>query len=238
MIQVENLSLSLGGRSLFRRVSWSLREGHSAVVLGPSGQGKTTWLKLLAGLIEPDSGTVTLQSHDIGMLFQKNALFDSLTVLENLLFPLREVRGLEGRKAQELSKNLLESVGLGHALSLFPNELSGGMQKRLGIARAMVLRPRVLLYDDPTAGLDPITSRSIAELILSLQAETHSTLVTVTNDVNRAYQLGQEIYLLFEGVLIRGGTPEEVRNSLDPKLKQFVRGEIRGPLTLELGSER
>jgi len=168
------------------------------------------------------------------MLFQKNALFDSLSVLDNLLFPMAERLGEKGASARDQAKRMLTEVGLSGTEDLFPDELSGGMQKRLGIARALVVRPEIILYDEPTAGLDPITSKRIAELILRLNMEHHSTLLTVTNDVTRAYQLADEIALLHGGEWIEGGAPEAVQRTSHPALRQFVYGLREGPLTSEV----
>jgi phospholipid/cholesterol/gamma-HCH transport system ATP-binding protein len=212
-------------------VELHVARGASACLVGPSGSGKTVLLKLIAGLHLPDAGRVTVKSNSVGMLFQQNALFNSLTVLENLLFPLRERKGIEGPAAHQRALHFLESVGLSGTEQLSPDALSGGMQKRLGIARALIIEPEVVLYDDPTAGLDPITSRTIAQLIRRLQIENGTTVVAVTNDMHRAYELGDTIFLLAQGKLTRGGCEKEVRESLDPALRQFVRGLQEGPLS-------
>jgi phospholipid/cholesterol/gamma-HCH transport system ATP-binding protein len=219
------------GKWVFQDLSLHVARGESIVILGPSGSGKSVLLKIMAGLILPDRGTVRIESKNLGMLFQKNALFDSLSVEENLLFPLRERLGVSGSQAQARVTELLSAVKLQGNEKLFPNELSGGMQKRLGIARALVVNPEVILYDEPTAGLDPITSRTIAEMIDLLRKKNGSTIVTVTNDVYRAYQLADRIFLLARGKLVEGGTPDEVRATTCPELKQFVNGLQEGPLT-------
>jgi phospholipid/cholesterol/gamma-HCH transport system ATP-binding protein len=234
------ISLQAAGKSfdshwVFRDVNLHVPPGASAAVVGPSGSGKSVLLKLIAGLLLPDEGAVGVESSDVGMLFQRNALFDSLTVIDNLLFPLRERKGIIGKDAQDRARQYLHWVGLDHVLDHAPDQLSGGMQKRLGIARALVLEPSVVLYDDPTAGLDPVTSRKIAELIRSLQTKHHSgkktTFVAVTNDMHRAYQLGDQIYLLAQGKLVLGGTPSQVQQSREPSLRQFVQGLQEGPLS-------
>lgn len=227
---------SAGPAWVFRKLDLSVAARESVVLIGPSGGGKSVLLKMIAGLLEPDEGTIELQSKNIGMLFQRNALFDSFTVEENLLFPMKERLGLEGRAARDKALRFLKAVGLNGSEHLFPNEISGGMQKRLGIARALVVEPEIILYDEPTAGLDPITSRTIAELIRSLREETKSTLVTVTNDMHRAYQLADRILLLAQGRLIEGGSPAQVQQSGEPMLRQFIYGLTQGPLTSGLGS--
>lgn len=166
----------------------------------------------------------------MGMLFQKNALFDSLTVGDNVAFPLREATRSEENQIQALVQRGLDSVGLSHAEKLFPDEISGGMQKRVGIARAQALDPEYLFYDDPTAGLDPITSRKIIELIIQLQERKRATVFVVTNEVARAYQVGHRLWFV-EGRSVRDlGSPDEAKRSKDPKVQQFLRGEAQGPL--------
>lgn len=235
MIRVSQVGKQFSNRWIFRNISFSVNSKESVVLVGPSGCGKSTLLKVIAGLVKVDEGQITLGHANIGMLFQKNALFDSLTVEENLLFPLRERRGLFGLAAKKKTERFLEAVGLKGCESLYPDEISGGMQKRLGIARALVVEPEIILYDEPTAGLDPITSRTIADLIGLLRKESGSTLLTVTNDMQRAYQIGNRIFLLAQGQLIPGGTPQEIQASSNEAIKQFIYGLRDGPLTSGLG---
>lgn len=235
MITIERLGKSFNSRWIFRDVSLHVAAQESFVLIGPSGSGKSVLLKILAGLLSADEGRFQLKSENLGMLFQKNALFDSLTVEENLLFPLKEKNGIIGKKAKTRSDYFLKQVGLENSGHLYPHEISGGMQKRLGIARSLVVQPEIILYDEPTAGLDPITSRTIAELIRRLRDEEHNTLITVTNDIHRAYQLGDRIGLLAQGTLLEGGTPAQVRSTQDPTLRQFIYGLTQGPLTSGLG---
>jgi phospholipid/cholesterol/gamma-HCH transport system ATP-binding protein len=219
---------------IFRNLCLTVDPGQSVVLLGPSGSGKSLLLKLIAGLLTPSEGEVRLSSQNISMLFQRNALFDSLTVEENLLFPLREKhRGADQDRtfAYQKVNRLLEAVGLKGSEKNYPDEISGGMQKRLGIARALVIDPEIILYDEPTAGLDPITSKTIAQLIQNLRLQFKTTLVTVTNDIQRAYQMGDQIYLLARGRLIAGGNPKQVQDTSHPELKQFIYGLRQGPLT-------
>jgi phospholipid/cholesterol/gamma-HCH transport system ATP-binding protein len=200
-IELENVCISFAGEPLLRGVNLSIAVGEVLVLIGPSGAGKSTLMKVMSGLIPPTSGSVRVQGKELhalrreerdlvmrqmGMLFQKNALFDSLTVFDNVAFPLREVTCLNETEVAETVHYYLESVGLSSSKDLFPDEISGGMQKRLGIARALALRPKLVFYDDPTAGLDPITSRRIVQLILSLQKTDGATVVAITNDMNRA----------------------------------------------------
>lgn len=231
MITLERLGKKFDSRWIFRNLNLEITRQESKVLIGPSGGGKTVLLKMIAGLLLSDEGKIQLGSQHIGMLFQKNALFDSLTLEENLLFPMKEKLGLIGQKARTRATYFLKEVGLESSAHLYPNEISGGMQKRLGIARALVVNPEIILYDEPTAGLDPITSRTIAELIRKLQAEEGNTLLTVTNDIQRAYQLGDRICLLARGQLLEGGTPAQVKATKDPALRQFIYGLTEGPLT-------
>lgn len=245
-IEVENVSMAFEEQTILRRVNLQVRQGESLVLVGPSGQGKTTLLKIMAGLIEPQTGEIKIQNTNwaktnnaerlillkkMGMLFQKNALFDSLTCGENIAFPLRETTTLSEVEIGQRVEQFLESVGLPHARDLYPDEISGGMQKRLGIARALALRPEIIFYDDPTAGLDPITSRKIIELILQLRQEFRSTVIAITNDMNRAFQMADRIAMVVDGEVLVTGSPEETKSAKDPRVHQFIRGELHGPLT-------
>jgi len=246
MLELQSVSLSFGDHHVFENVNLTVSAGEALVLVGPSGHGKSSLLKLLAGILLPTKGHLLVDGKDfhrlssaerdqrrkkMGMLFQKNALFDSLTSGENIGFPLQEVTDLSELDINVKVERFLTAVGLAQARDRFPDEISGGMQKRLGIARALALDPEIIFYDDPTAGLDPITSRKIMDLILELARERQSTIVAVTNDMNRAYQLGHKLALVVDGEVILTGTPEETRASRDPRVHQFISGELRGPLT-------
>jgi len=231
MIKLRGVGKQFEGRWVFRNVDLDISDKESVSLIGPSGAGKSVLLKVISGLIPPDEGTISLGSENVGMLFQKNALFDSFTVIENLLFPLKERLGIEGEEAVGIASYFLNEVGLKGNEDLFPDEISGGMQKRLGIARALVVRPQIILYDEPTAGLDPITSRKIADLIRLLRKEVGSTLLTVTNDMQRAYQIGDRVCLLAKGQLIEGGSSDEIQKTGHPLIRQFIYGLKEGPLT-------
>ena len=249
-IELRSVCFSFGREVILDDVSFSVAAGETVVLIGPSGQGKSTLLKLMAGLIKPREGTVAIEGHNfqsmssedrdalakkIGMLFQKNALFDSLTSVENVAFPLREVAGerANAKMAIAIAEKFLEAVGIAHARDLLPDEISGGMQKRLGIARALALDPQIVFYDDPTAGLDPITSRKIVQLIMDLREKRNSTVVAVTNDMHRAYQLADRIFMVVDKAVIDCGSPQETQNHKDPRVSQFIRGLLQGPLTVQ-----
>lgn len=230
MIEVRGLGKSWaradGARDwLFRGLDLEVGKGESVVLMGPSGGGKSVLFKMIAGLLQADEGSLRVQGRYLGMLFQKNALFDSLTVLENLTFALKEANPeVSAEEARLRGSDWLKRVGLPGTGDLFPDELSGGMQKRLGIARALIADPDVILYDEPTAGLDPITSRMIADLLLELRRDRGVTTLTISNDVMRAYQLADRIVFLMNGRLLEGGAPTQVREARDPEIRRFVSG--------------
>ncbi|PIU00414.1 MAG: ABC transporter ATP-binding protein [Bdellovibrionales bacterium CG10_big_fil_rev_8_21_14_0_10_45_34] len=247
MIEAKNLSILFGRKVIFENLNLSIEKGERFTLIGPSGAGKSVLLKSLCGVLKPASGTVTVDGisiyeasdaernkilRKIGVLFQKNALFDSLTAIENVCFPLREVTTLQKQNISEIGSNFLEAVGLAEAAPLMPSEMSGGMQKRLGIARALALRPQIIFYDDPTAGLDPITSKKIIDLILGLQKKDSSTVLAITNDMNRAFQMNGRIAMLVDGELIVSGGQKDILDSQDPRVYQFVRGLRDGPLSV------
>lgn len=247
-IELRNVTVSFDDVTVLRDVSVSVASGEAFVLIGPSGQGKSTLLKVMGGLIHPTAGQVLIEGKDLatmrgkeretlakkmGMLFQKNALFDSLTCGENVAFPLIEVANASQKEIDDAVTFYLDAVGIPHARNLFPDEISGGMQKRLGIARALTLKPQIIFYDDPTAGLDPITSRKIIQLIKDLQKQMNTTLVAVTNDMQRAYQTGDRIGMVVDRELVICGTPEETQTHRDPRVAQFIRGSLEGPLTVQ-----
>lgn len=246
MISLKDITVAFDSQVVLKNVSLDIGLGESFVIVGPSGQGKTTLLKTMSGLVTPQNGKVFIEQKDwltlgnkerlpllkkMGILFQKNALFDSLTCVENICFPLRETTHLSDWEITKRAEYFLDAVGIPHARDLYPDEISGGMQKRLGIARALALDPEIIFYDDPTAGLDPITSKKIIELILKLKKEKGSTIVAITNDMNRAYQMADRIGVVIDQQLLITGTPEQTQNHSDPRVHQFVRGLLHGPLT-------
>jgi phospholipid/cholesterol/gamma-HCH transport system ATP-binding protein len=248
IIQLRNVTVRFADRTVLENINLTIPRGQCWVLIGPSGQGKTTLLKSMATLVTPQNGEVLIEQSNLltlskkerneklkkmGMLFQKNALFDSLTCAENIAFPLRETTQQSEEEIQAKVERFLEAVGLSPAKSLYPDEISGGMQKRLGIARALALDPEIIFYDDPTAGLDPITSRKIIDLIMQLKKEKGSTVIAITNDMNRAYQMADQILMVVDREVIVTGTPEQTRQHTDPRVHQFVRGELQGPLSVD-----
>lgn len=236
MLSVKSISKSFYNYPCLHQISFQLDRGLSFIILGQSGVGKSVLLKIIAGLMGADEGAISLPTQNIGMLFQKNALFDSLTVAENLNFTLKERTNLNALERQEKINYFLNAVGLANTNELFPESLSGGMQKRLAIARALIVEPEILLCDEPTAGLDPITSRMICDLLNNLRKKMNTTLVVVTSDVMRAYQLADRIGLLIRepqgATLYDAGTCEQARNSTHPAMVQFLTGNANGPLTV------
>lgn len=245
ILALDHVSVKFGSESILNELNLEIQQGERVVIVGPSGCGKSTLLKTLAGLISPTRGKFLFENRDfhalkesqqqailvrMGMLFQKNALFDSMTIDENVRFPLREVTTKSSNEIDLIVDRFLSAVGLAQARDLFPDEISGGMQKRLGIARALALDPEIVLYDDPTAGLDPITSKKIIELILELQKGRGSTVVAVSNDMNRAYQLADRILFLFDGEILDTGSPDSTRRFDDGRVQQFIHGKPSGPL--------
>jgi len=245
VVELQGVTVKFGLHERLKNVHLAVGRGEMLAVMGPSGSGKSLLLKVMVGLVSPTAGAVYVdgraltslstqetvsRNSRIGMLFQRNALFDSLTAIENVCFPQIETLGVSEKQAIEFSKELLASVGLTAAAERYPSEMSGGMQKRLGIARALALRPEFLLFDDPTAGLDPITSRSIMRLIKELQIQNKATAVVVTNEVARAYQVADRMLLTFAGEALDVGSPAQAREHRDPRVVQFLKGETEGPL--------
>lgn len=246
LIELKKVSVCFDDQNVLQNAALAIHPGEAFGLIGPSGQGKTLILKLIAGLVEPTSGDVLIEGKTwqqraenekqallkkMGMLFQKNALFDSLTCLENIGFALRENTQKTENEIIAIGEHYLEAVGISHARNLYPDEISGGMQKRLGIARALALDPKIILYDDPTAGLDPITSRKIIELIANLKEKNKSTIVVVSNDMNRTYQIADQIGMVYDTSLILTGSVEETKKNTHPAVQQFIKGELNGPLT-------
>ncbi len=242
---MRDVDVSFDGIHVLRSLSLSLEQGGRLGILGPAAGGKSVLLKLLVGLVVPDAGQVdilgtdissgkekTLMNvrRDVGMLFQNYALFDFMTVGENVAFPLARLGDTDDGEIAERVTARLKAVGLAGSASKMPSELSGGMKKRVGIARATIARPALLLYDEPTAGLDPVTTSKMYELIAADQAETGCTVVAVSSDVSALCGFADELALVHEGQIRYRGSSSGIVQSEDALVRQFVSGDNEGPL--------
>lgn len=240
IISLRNLKKRFGKLVVLDGVSLDIEAGSSVVVLGPSGTGKSVLLKHIVGLLRPDHGQVYFEGHRIdilserrldpvrqnfGFLFQMGALFDSMTNIDNVAFPLIEHTSMSDTEARKVAQEKLEMVGLPDVAKKMPAELSGGMRKRVALARAIAMNPKVILYDEPTTGLDPIRSDMINELILKLQRELKITSIVVTHDMASAFKVANRMILLFEGKVRFDGTPDQIRQSDDVLVRRFISGE-------------
>jgi phospholipid/cholesterol/gamma-HCH transport system ATP-binding protein len=245
-IQVIDVTKIYGKRTILDKIRLDVFEGETLVILGGSGSGKSTLLRLMIGNVMPDGGDIMglgnslccmtepeLVSYrkSIGVLFQSGALFNSMTVADNVALPLREHTDLPEETIDIMVKIKLELVGLREHADKMPSELSGGMKKRAGLARAIALDPQILFYDEPSAGLDPVTSAEIDQLIIDLNRKLGVTSVVVTHEMDSAFRIAHRMVLLDRGKFIVSGTPEEMKNSQDPLVRQFVFGLTEGPLT-------
>src|SRR5437016_3817797 len=239
MIEVRDLKKSFGSNCVLEGVSFRIEKGESVVIIGRSGGGKSVLLKHLIALLKPDSGEVLIEGenivplderqllrvrHKFGMLFQSSALFDSMTVAENVGFAFRRERTMPAQEIAQKVTEILEMVDLPGTENKKPSELSGGMRKRVGLARAIIYEPQIILYDEPTTGLDPIVSDSIDQLILRVRDRLDVTTVVVTHDMRSARRLGQRIMMLHERKIYATGTPDEIFSSQDPIVRRFIDG--------------
>jgi phospholipid/cholesterol/gamma-HCH transport system ATP-binding protein len=238
-IELRGLQKAFRGKPVLRGVDLAIREGETFTILGGSGSGKSVCLKHMIGLLKPDAGRVMVFGRDItllpeaqlvdvrkalSMVFQSAALFDSLSVYENVAYPLREHRDWPERQIAERVASCLEAVGLPHSEALLPAELSGGMRKRVGVARAIALEPRAILYDEPTTGLDPANQKRIGELIRALQRRLRITSVIVTHELELCFEISNRVALLKDGRIVACGTAEEIRRSAHPDVAAFLAG--------------
>ncbi|MCK4462814.1 MAG: ABC transporter ATP-binding protein [Candidatus Omnitrophica bacterium] len=250
MIEIINLCKAFGDNIVLDNLNLTLNTGETTVIIGRSGCGKSVLLKHIIGLMKPDSGQVLIDGKDIttmndkelkkirmkfGMLFQSAALFDSLSVGENVGFVLLEHTDTPKHIIRERATESLRLVGLKDIEDLKPAELSGGMKKRVGLARAICMRPEIILYDEPTTGVDPIMGDAINDLIKELHDKLKTTSIAVTHDMRSAYKIATRIAMLYNGKIIANGTPEEIKNSKDAVVKQFITGAATGPITEAAG---
>lgn len=237
VIEITGLNKSFGKNDILRGIDLTVKKGENIVVLGKSGSGKSVTIKCMVGLIRPDEGVVKLFDTDIallkdddlnalrvkiGFLFQNAALYDSMSVRENLEFPLRRhFKNLSGKEVDTSVIEVLESVGLAEAIDKMPSELSGGMRKRIGLARTLILKPEIILYDEPTTGLDTITSREISELILEIQKKYKTTSVIITHDMACAKLTGDRLVILKDGIITAQGSYDDLEKSNDEWVRSF-----------------
>ncbi|MBW2700947.1 MAG: ABC transporter ATP-binding protein [Deltaproteobacteria bacterium] len=238
MIQIKDLYKSFGGNQVLKGVNLEVPRGSTSVIIGGSGSGKSVLMKHMLGLLKPDSGQVIVDGEDVtgfgerkmvqvrgkfGMVFQQSALFDSMNVGENVAFPLREHRKeLKDPEIKKIVAEKLAIVDLTGIEHLMPSELSGGMRKRVGLARAVVLDPKILLYDEPTTGLDPISTNAVDEMIMSAQERLGITSVVISHDIASSFRVATHVAMLFEGVLVDQGSPDELRKSKHPYVNEFL----------------
>ena len=247
MIKLVDIHKSFGRQKVLDGLDIEIEEGKTTVIIGRSGGGKSVLLKHIIGLLRPDRGQVLIDGVDItklndrelneirkkfGMLFQESALFDSMTVGENVAFPLREHTSMKEKEIRETVAERLRSVGLTGVEAKIPAELSGGMRKRVGLARAIAMRPQIVLFDEPTTGLDPVMTEAINRLILDTQKSFNLTCVVISHDIRSIFEIGHRIAMLYEGRIIEYGTPEELRASRNPVIVQFLAGSIEGPIRI------
>jgi len=245
MIKLTGVHKSFGAQKVLNGLNLEIPEGKVTAIIGPSGEGKSVLLKHIIGLLQPDSGRIEVDGESIlglrrsqlnrirekfGMLFQNAALFDSMNVFENVAFPLREKTNLTRDEIRRRVVSALEDVGLRNVENKFPDELSGGMKKRVGLARAVVLNPKIILFDEPTTGLDPVIKRAIHHLIRETHAKFGFTAVVVSHEIPEIFDIAQNVAMLYQGEILQHGTPDEIQVSTHPVVRQFISGSLDGPI--------
>ena len=250
MIRLENLHKGFGSRKILKGVDLVIPKGKTTVVFGVSGGGKSTIIKHIVGLLQPDEGNVYVNGtkvngadektllqirKKVGFLFQNGALFDSMDIRDNVAFPIVEHQNLSAEEVEKIVDEKLTMVGLKPQVvkSLFPDELSGGMRKRAGLARTLALEPDVILYDEPTSGLDPITSDKITQMIRTLQHELGVTSILISHDVKESFKAGDFFVMLYDGKIVETGDAEHFQNSDNPVVQQFIHARADGPIQFD-----
>lgn len=248
MIEVVDLHKNFNGYEVLRGINLKVEEGQTLALIGGSGKGKSVLLKHIIGLVKPDRGRILIDNQDIsklrgkalkrlkercGIVFQGGALFDSLTVFENVAFPLSEKTKMKASQIQEVVLRELARVGLSGAENKYPAEISGGMKKRVALARCLVMNPEIVLFDEPTTGLDPLISKAIHKLIRDCQKSLNYTAIIVTHEIPQIFSLVDRVAMLFNGKILAIGTPEEIQASKDPVVHQFIHGELEGPISIK-----
>ena len=246
-IEVVDLYKSFDDNHVLGGVNLAVNKGESMVVIGGSGVGKSVLIKCIIGLIRPDSGSIRVDGQEItslsekslnevrkkfGMLFQAGALFDSLSVWENVGFGLKQHTDLNDEEIKVIAVEKLRLLGLRNVADLMPSELSGGMRKRVSLARAIAMEPEILLYDEPTTGLDPIMADAINDLIVQMRKTLEVTSIAITHDMVSAYKIADRIAMLYEGKIIGVGTPQQIRESSNAIVQQFIQGRAEGPIRI------
>ena len=246
MIEIRNLYKVFGAQVVLNNLSLTVRRGETKAIIGRSGVGKSVLLKSIVGLIHPDSGSIKINGAEvttlsekeydlvrmeIGMVFQGGALFDSMNVGENVGFVLNEFMNLDRKTVKDRVHDALGLVGLKDVEQMMPSQLSGGMRKRVSLARVLCMEPHIILYDEPTSEIDPITAAAINNLIIELRDKLKVTSIVVTHDMNSAYQVADSIAMFYKGQVIADGKPEEIKNSRHPVIQQFIHGDAQGPIT-------
>ena len=252
IIEVVDLVRKFGDRAVLRDISFNVHRGETLVIMGGSGCGKSTLLRHMIGSMKPTSGSVKIFGEEVttmneveiehvrrrfGMLFQSGALLASLTVGENVALPLLQHTDKSADEIEQIVKQKLKMVGLTGFEDLKPAEISGGMKKRVGLARALALDPELLFSDEPTSGLDPIMTAVVDQLTLKLTHGSHMTAVVVSHDMTSAFRIGTRMIMLGHGSIVAQGTPDEIRNSPNPEVQQFIHGEADGPIPLNLSQD-
>lgn len=245
ILQVVDLHKSFGDQAVLRGINLDIPEGKITVVIGGSGSGKSVLIKHLVALLRPDRGEVRFRGRDLfqmqddellqarrsfGMLFQNAALFDSMSVFDNVAFPLREHKRMTKAEVRDAVMESLEALKLGHAGQKFPGELSGGMKKRVALARATILRPQILIYDEPTTGLDPMMIKQVDDMIAETQARLQVTSVVISHDMASTFRIAHKIAMLYQGEIVEQGTPAQFKDSDNPVVRSFIFVSGTGPL--------
>lgn len=246
LVELDAVALSFGPKTVLDGIDLAVRPQERLVVMGQSGGGKSTLLRLVMGILQPTAGTVRFAGQEVntlgrravnalrakmGMVYQYSALISSLSVRDNLALPLEELSDKTAAEIDRVIDEKLDLVRMRHVKDALPAELSGGMKKRIGLARALVMEPELILFDEPSAGLDPVTSSVVDELIIDLSAHTKATSIIVTHEMDSAFRIATRMAMLYEGKIIADDTPENFKNSSDPVVAQFVAGKTEGPMT-------
>ncbi|MDN3512101.1 MAG: ABC transporter ATP-binding protein [Candidatus Jettenia sp.] len=248
MIKVIDLYKSFNGRKVLQGINLEVEKGQILALIGGSGTGKSVLLKLVIGLIKPDEGKILLDNQDIsrlrgkslkrlkerfGIVFQGGALFDSLTVFENVAFPLEEKTKMKASQIRNAVFHELARVGLTGEENKYPAQISGGMRKRVALARCLVMHPEIVLFDEPTTGLDPLIGKAVHSLIRTCQKNLNFTAIIVTHEVPEIFSMVDRVAMLYDGKILAAGTPEEIKGSKDPVIHQFIHAELEGPIVIK-----